>query len=169
MRRSINREERIDMKILVALDYSDNAEALLSQALQFATAMQASVTLLHVFSFISELESDHEDRVSMAGIETANVSQSEFETWRLLAQKSEKTLSDYLHPFRQKNIAVQALHIMGQPGPVICARAEQLDADIIMMGRRSQCSQTERALGSVSNFVIHHAPCSVWVIQANPE
>ncbi len=157
------------MKILVALDYSENAEALLAQALEFATAMKASVTLLHVFSLISELEAGQPDMsngsVETSGIETSKVTQLEFESWRRFAQSSEQRLSHYVTPFLENNIEAQTLHIMGQAGPVICARAKQLKADIIMMGCRSQSSQADRALGSVSNFVIHHAPCSVWVIQ----
>lgn len=157
------------MEILVALDYSKNGQALLSQALQFATAMNASVTLLHVFSLTAALEANGAENTSIPGIPTSRVSKLEFETWCALARNSEEKLATFETPFRDQGIHVQSLHLIGQPGPVICAQASQLNADIVMVGQRSHCSQQERSLGSVSNFVTHHAPCSVWSMQEKPD
>ena len=53
----------------------------------------------------------------------------------------------------------------GEPGSQICSLATSWGADLIMVGRRGRQGLTEMILGSVSNYVIHHAPCSVWVVQ----
>ncbi len=39
-------------------------------------------------------------------------------------------------------------------------------ADLIVLGRRGRTGLAEALLGSVSNYVLHHAPCSVLVVQA---
>lgn len=52
----------------------------------------------------------------------------------------------------------------GNPGPLICARAQDLEAEGIFMGRRGRGRAGELLLGSVSQYVIHHADCPVTVV-----
>jgi nucleotide-binding universal stress UspA family protein len=54
---------------------------------------------------------------------------------------------------------------MGDAGRIICEVARSWPADLIMLGRRGRAGLSEFFLGSVSNYVIHHASCSVMVIQ----
>ena len=53
----------------------------------------------------------------------------------------------------------------GDPGPVICSVAQTWGADLILMGRRGLSGLGELVLGSASNYVLHHAACSVLVMQ----
>ena len=43
--------------------------------------------------------------------------------------------------------------------------AKDWNADLIIMGRRGLTGLSEMFLGSVSNYVVHHASCSVLLIQ----
>ncbi len=54
---------------------------------------------------------------------------------------------------------------IGEAGKLICDRAEQYDIDLIVIGRRGLSGFKEMLLGSVSNYVVHHAPCHVLVVQ----
>jgi len=54
---------------------------------------------------------------------------------------------------------------VGDPGKLICERAEQYGVDLIVIGRRGRRGLSEMLLGSVSNYVVHHAPCQVLVVQ----
>jgi len=47
---------------------------------------------------------------------------------------------------------------------MICELAIDWNADLIMMGRRGRSGIAEFFLGSVSNYVLHHAPCSVQIV-----
>jgi nucleotide-binding universal stress UspA family protein len=52
----------------------------------------------------------------------------------------------------------------GSPGRMICELATDWNADLIIMGRRGRSGLAEFFLGSVSNYVLHHAPCSVQIV-----
>jgi nucleotide-binding universal stress UspA family protein len=52
----------------------------------------------------------------------------------------------------------------GNAGRMICELATVWNADLIIMGRRGRSGIAEFFLGSVSNYVLHHAPCSVQIV-----
>jgi nucleotide-binding universal stress UspA family protein len=52
----------------------------------------------------------------------------------------------------------------GSPGRKICELATVWNADLIIIGRRGRSGLAEFFLGSVSNYVLHHAPCSVQIV-----
>ncbi|NBD34192.1 MAG: universal stress protein [Cyanobacteria bacterium] len=54
---------------------------------------------------------------------------------------------------------------IGEPGKLICEQAKQYEVDLIVIGRRGRRGFSEILLGSVSNYVVHHAPCHVLVVQ----
>jgi hypothetical protein len=51
------------------------------------------------------------------------------------------------------------------PGPTICKLAHDWPADLIVLGNRGRSGMAELLLGSVSNYVLHHAACSVLVVK----
>ncbi|MGF1673753.1 MAG: universal stress protein, partial [Rivularia sp. (in: cyanobacteria)] len=51
------------------------------------------------------------------------------------------------------------------PGYMICNVARSREVDLIVVGRHGRTGLSEFFLGSVSNYVLHHAPCSVLTIQ----
>ncbi|BDA73238.1 UspA domain protein [Calothrix sp. PCC 7716] len=64
-----------------------------------------------------------------------------------------------------KKISAQFKHGFGEAGKQICSLAESWGADLIILGRRGHRGITEILLGSVSSYVLHHAPASVLVVQ----
>lgn len=53
----------------------------------------------------------------------------------------------------------------GNPSRIICDVASNWNAELIVIGRRGMSGINELFLGSVSNYVVHHALCSVLTIQ----
>ena len=53
---------------------------------------------------------------------------------------------------------------VGHPGSLIRDLAMNWSADLIVMGRRGLSGLQEVFLGSVSNYILHHAPCSVLIV-----
>jgi nucleotide-binding universal stress UspA family protein len=62
-------------------------------------------------------------------------------------------------------VKAEFIQNQGEPGPMICNAAISCQADLIIMGRRGRTGLSELFLGSVSNYVLHHAPCAVLVVQ----
>ena len=55
----------------------------------------------------------------------------------------------------------------GAPAQVIVDEAEKWGADLIVVGSHGYGFWQRALLGSVSNAVVHHAPCSVLVVRGN--
>ena len=56
----------------------------------------------------------------------------------------------------------------GSPSRVIVETAENWEADLIVIGSHGYGFWSRALLGSVSNSVVHHAPCSVLVVRTAP-
>lgn len=66
--------------------------------------------------------------------------------------------------FSEDNIDAETLEREGRPAFMICDVADEIDADLIIMGCRGVGLIEEEASESVSNRVINLSPCPVLVI-----
>jgi nucleotide-binding universal stress UspA family protein len=57
----------------------------------------------------------------------------------------------------------------GDAGPAICRLAEEVAADVIVVGSRGRGAIKRALLGSVSTHVTNNAPCPVVVVRAGTE
>jgi nucleotide-binding universal stress UspA family protein len=62
-------------------------------------------------------------------------------------------------------LSVRWTQHFGDAGVDICETATEWQADLIVIGRRGRTGLQEALLGSVSNHVMHHAPCTVMIVQ----
>lgn len=154
-------------KILVALDRSTMGKQVFEAAIGLAKNMNARVMLLHV---LSPEEEGCPDISMMNGEFYPGLSGEILEMHRQQWQKFENEGSAILQAFAQQatNIGVQTefQQIFGTPSRVICKTTQTWGADLIILGRRGHSGVKELFLGSVSNYVLHHAPCSVLTIQS---
>ena len=155
-------------KIFVALDRSSQAPVIIEQALRLAQSGVSQLMLFHC------LDWDTEQRVNpLLGIGTladVNMSGTLYKLHHESLQKDIAEVGDWLTTYRQdaasKNIPTEIDCKIGTPGSSICDRAKKWGADVIVIGRRGNSSLAELLLGSVSNYVVHRAHCSVLVVQA---
>ena len=153
-------------KILVALDRSQPHQHVLDEALTLAPATNASLMFFHV--------------LSSSGKGYPYPTYPSGDAYPALYEESIQVYSEQLQRLEQEGIAflrslirqAMALGIpteyaqsMGDPGKKICETAKNWKADAILMGRRGRSGWQEMLLGSVSNYVLHHAPCSVMIVQ----
>lgn len=54
---------------------------------------------------------------------------------------------------------------LGSPADVLCELADRLNVDLLVIGARGLSTGTRWLLGSVSDRVVHHAPCPVLVVR----
>ena len=154
-------------KILVALDRSPNAPAVFEEGLNLAHKQGSQLMLFYCLNW------EKEEKVSpFLGIGTlADVNL--YGTLQKLRQESLQRdleqvrdwLRDLCREAKSKGVQAELDCRVGFPSQWICDRAENWGADVIVIGRRGHRGLSELLLGSVSNYVVHHAPCSVLVVQ----
>ncbi|MCU0570691.1 MAG: universal stress protein [Oculatellaceae cyanobacterium Prado106] len=156
-------------KILVAMDYSDRSRKALEQAIQLAKCTSAEVMLLHVHSPAEpDFPSHSYPSTDIGFIDSAlyvEVMQRYAQQWQQFEQKHSQILRSFAHEAETPNVRVNCTQLYGDIGRSICQMAEDWQADLILMGRRGRTGLKEAVLGSVSNYVIHHSPCSVLIAQ----
>jgi nucleotide-binding universal stress UspA family protein len=60
---------------------------------------------------------------------------------------------------------VESRVVRGDPGHQLCTLAEDLPASVIVVGSRGRGAVKRMLLGSVSDHVVHNAPCPVLVMR----
>jgi nucleotide-binding universal stress UspA family protein len=153
-------------KILVALDSSEMGKQVFEQALALAKATGADLMLLHVLS-AEEEGSPYLPSISSFDYYPGVRGQS-FEVYQKQWDKFKNECLEMLQSLCAKantaGINTEFTQNVGSPGRTICDLALSWGADLIIMGRRGRSGLTEIFLGSVSNYVLHHAPCSVHIL-----
>ncbi|WP_088891677.1 universal stress protein [Leptolyngbya ohadii] len=159
-------------KILVAIDESPFAEVVFARGLEMAQAFQASLMLLHVLSLDEEGSPQMPLATTGPGsyvvLETA-VMEAYQERWQDYEKKGMSQLRDLTDRATQIGVATEFSQLSGRPGKTICDLAKNWQADLIVVGRRGRSGFGEFFLGSVSTYVVHHAPCPVMVVPAKPK
>ncbi|MFB6345887.1 MAG: universal stress protein [bacterium] len=81
-----------------------------------------------------------------------------------LREAAEDVTGEVEERLTDEGFDVDEVILMGHAGEEICDLAEDLGADTIVMGRRGSSAVSELLLGSVSQYVLHHAACPVTVV-----
>ncbi len=153
-------------KILVALDRSSEASAVVDFACSIAKGEMSQVLLVHFIDW------QIEEAVPWVGVGTLcdiNVSGDRRALNRQHLQRKIEENQSWLETYAQKAISkgidCEFDCRIGNCNLGIGDLAKKWGADLIVIGRRGHKNISEILLGSVSNYVIHHAPCSVFVVQ----
>lgn len=151
-------------RILAAVDNSPLGKIVFEQALAMAKLNQASLMLLHCLPIDSQSMTPY-----------TSVYEGEFSDFsylyreKLEKQKEEvhQWLGDYGKMATEQGVSTEWDWKIGEPGRWIRDMAKSWDADLIVIGRRGLKGFSEMFLGSVSNYIVHHSPCSVLVVQGD--
>jgi nucleotide-binding universal stress UspA family protein len=151
-------------RILAAIDLSDTGETIFQAALDQVQAHQGNLMLLHVL-YAHEQGTPGFSDVILAGHypELSGRSTIFTQRWKEFEDKGLERLQEFTQVATEEGIATEFSQNLGQPGPVICQMARNWSADLIVMGSELS-TRGELYPGSVSNYVLHHAPCSVLMV-----
>lgn len=154
-------------KILVALDDSSESNIVFDGALELAQTHGASLKLLNCLT--NEIVGEPVGTLPLEmGLYPELV--TTYPTYpALLEQRLEQAqqmLQSHSESAKSRGVRVEYDCQVGEAGACLCQEAKKWGADLIVLGRRGRTGLTEALLGSVSNYVLHHAPCSVLVIQS---
>ena len=153
-------------KILVAVDRFGENQSAYDSAICLAQKTEAQVMLLHV---ISESQSSYPILPTYAYYPIMD--DRDFEVYREKLDEYKQLGIDFLVNLTQKaseaGVNAEYTQAIGNPGRKICELASTWNADLILVGSRGLKGLKEMFLGSVSNYVTHHAPCSVLIARDN--
>lgn len=143
-------------RIVVAFDFSELGERAVQQGLQLSNS-RPSVEL-HVLT----VGASQGELLKLPGIEPLSHAEAS-EKVRLAVAKITSAYEHEHPPLPLERIAVYASE--GHPSEQIVALAEEIDADLIVIGTHGRSGLSRVMLGSVAEAVTRRAPCGVFVIR----
>jgi len=154
-------------KILVAMDFSGIGKYVFDEALSLAKALKANLMLVHVLSAEEEGSPSMSMFSSFGYYPVVSNATQEFyrEQWESFEKQGLELLRSRTDEATAAGVNTEFTQTSGSPGRTICDLAQTWGADSLVIGRRGRSGLSELLLGSVSNYVLHHAPCSVLVVQ----
>ena len=153
-------------KLIVAMDNSDMSQQVFDKALFLAEKSNANLMLLHVLNPLDEPRiNPFFVRSDINAEDRAQKNEKYIKDWEKLKEERLKWLHARYEQAKQLGIATELNQCVGEESRTICDVARTWGADLIIIGRRGRRGLSEFFLGSVSNYVLHHAPCSVVVVQ----
>ncbi|BAY83068.1 hypothetical protein NIES267_25540 [Calothrix parasitica NIES-267] len=165
-------------KILVTLELSPRDESVFSEALNLAKHIGAQLILIHCLSDLAEMAMMSQTGLGsgfgLPGTPSLTTMSPGMVNMDLVAeanttkhQKVEKHLASFQQQAASQGVSVECklYEATGSVGSQISQIAQDLNVDLIILGRKGHNAIAEALLGSVSNYVMHHAPCAVLIIQ----
>jgi nucleotide-binding universal stress UspA family protein len=152
-------------KILVPLDGSEHSLRALEIAIQIAKKFDGKITLIHVYSVtirpVIMPEPTTLTPPMIPAMTPAEVSKAVEATRKAGAS----ILTDGEQKVKAEEVQVETLLKEGHTVQEIIRTAKEGKFDLIVIGGRGISKIRELLLGSVTDGVIHHAPCPVLVIK----
>jgi nucleotide-binding universal stress UspA family protein len=155
-------------RIFVALAHSHLTSEVFEQALAIAKSSNVDpenpvcMMLFHCIPVENQLLTPYPSVYGEEMISFAQVMRQQMETQ---SQQTIEWLTSYEKTATEAGLMVEWDWKMGDPGSHIRELSRHWQADLIVLGRRGLKGVAEIFLGSVSNYIIHHAHCSVLIVQ----
>ncbi|HBE18092.1 MAG TPA: universal stress protein [Cyanobacteria bacterium UBA11149] len=149
-------------KILVALDRCPEAEVVFEQALELAKIEQSSMMLFHCLPIDTQTVGSYGDIFGRELLEFTKLMQDKL---RKESEEALAWLSSYCEKATAAGVPTEWDCKVGDAGTAIRELSHSWGADLVVIGRRGRRGITEIIMGSVSNYVVHHVPCSVLIVQ----
>jgi nucleotide-binding universal stress UspA family protein len=142
-------------RIVVGTDGSETASEAVRQAADLAKISKAELNVVSAYEPVSQAQLREEARDVPGDVSNA-VNPREVVNVHL--EKAAGTA-------KKVKVDVQTHPREGDPADAILDVAEEIDADLIIVGNKGMTGAKRFLLGSVPNKVSHHAPCSVMIVQ----
>jgi len=142
--------------IVFPTDFSDSANAALGRALFLAERFEAELHMLHAL-VLHEFDPNSPDQ-DFPGAE---------DVFRQLFEIADSKLAGLLKQHGRETLTLRQVNRRGvAAADVILAYADEVDADLIVMGTHGRRGPARMFLGSVAESVTRHASCPVLTVRA---
>jgi nucleotide-binding universal stress UspA family protein len=142
-------------RILVPVDFSEPSDGALDRAIEMAKELGAEIHLLNVLDVPPQLR----------GTQTTMP-----DAWAEMRDTARQELDKRLRRVRAKRVRAHGHFEEGYPAArVIAHQAEELGADLIVMGSVGGSRLVRVLLGSVADRTLRLAKCPVMIVKPEPE
>jgi nucleotide-binding universal stress UspA family protein len=151
------------MRVLFATDGGKQSDAAIEAIKQFALGENDEVKLVSVVDMALPMAID-----IYGGFlpDTSELEKTARENAAKIVEESAAKIKAFAG---EKNVAISTDVLFGSPDSRIVETAETWNADLIVVGSHGYSRWERLLLGSVSDSVVHHAPCSVLVVRLPKE
>lgn len=146
------------MKIVLAIDGSDFSKAAVEQLNRMTLPTSTEVCIVNVYEFPTALGPE----LMATGGSLNNYFEEFINGAQKLGNKIVSEASDTLKSIN-KTLTITTSVVSGLPKSAILEKAEDWDADLIVVGSQGQGALSRLLLGSVSQYLATHAKCSVMI------
>ena len=142
-------------RIVVGTDGSETAGQAVSQAIELAKLSGARLSIVSAYSPASGRRVQAEQQEAPADVH-----------YELGPREDVNIILDAAAAeAKEAGIEVQTHPVEADPADAILNVAEEVKADLIVVGNKGMTGARRYLLGSVPNNVSHHAPCSVIIVR----
>ncbi|KAK1644011.1 hypothetical protein QYE76_061816 [Lolium multiflorum] len=149
-------------KVVVAVDASEESLHALSWALDHVVRHHPGASLVVVHA---QHPADH-FVYPVAAHGLAYIPPTAMESMKKTQEENtRKVVARALEVCAQKQVAAKAAVVEGEPKEAICQAVEEMHADLLVLGSRGLGMIKRALLGSVSDYLAHHASCPVLIVK----
>jgi len=149
------------MKILLATDGTKYSEAATAMVTKLRLDSEDSVKVISVVEMAVPLA------VDMYGGYLPDTTELEKTARETAAKVVEEAINSISSSLDAASVTIEGDVLFGSPDSRIVETAEDMGADLIIIGSHGYKRWERLLLGSVSNSVVHHAHCSVMVVRTD--
>ena len=142
--------------ILVPLDFSEHATAVLDWAAHLAEQHSSRIVLFHAYHLPVEFQQ----------LEGAYLPP---DFWTNVKAEAEETLERYAAELRQKGIQVESVVAEGYAATAIIDEVAEKNVDLIVIGTHGLSGLKHLLLGSIAERVVQKAPCAVLTVKTHSD
>lgn len=157
--------------IMVAIDSTEMSRKAFEKAVAMAEALDAKLLITHV---LSVRDTDYPRPIhSYSTPETIVIDEAIYQQyqreWNAYVEHYEALLEQKTEEAQSRGVEAESIQPHGQTGRVLCETARTFGVDLLVVGSHQRRGISELVMGSTSNYIMHHAPCSVLVVHPHVE
>ena len=153
------------LNVLIATDGSSDAKAAIEFLERVGFPSSTVLTLLYV---VRKKVHQTAQLVTTDGIQPATFKKLAEDLLKMRGREGAKLLETTRKALKRRELKIVENLAFGHEAEEILKAAKRTRADLVVMGSRGLTGLRRFLLGSVSNKVTRHAPCSVVVVRQSP-
>jgi nucleotide-binding universal stress UspA family protein len=143
--------------IVVGTDGSETASVALGKAIELAERTGATLHIVHAHRLVSAAQLG---QAASVGAPTFDIEQVN----RGIQDESRQVCGRAVSVAEAAGVKVETHQVPGDASDALLDVAQQVGADLLVVGNRGMSGVKRFVLGSVPNKVSHHCPCSLLIV-----